>query len=195
MQYLVHGVDNEGVDAQLEALAESHWTYMDGFLDDLVARGPTLSPDGERHTGSIHLIRESDRDGAQRFAFDEPYWREGLYRTVSVTRFHNALAGTMWDGRRPARGSTSSLVVANWPQRAFAPDAAVDARVLRQLAAAEALVFGGLLISDDGTSSVGLAAAFDLSPERASSLVEALGLPELTTFTACCWQRGGRDQD
>lgn len=52
MRYFVHGVDREDVDEQLEELGESHWTYIDGHADALVARGPTLSTDGTSHTAA-----------------------------------------------------------------------------------------------------------------------------------------------
>ena len=84
MQYFVHGVDSDAATEQLDRLAEEHWAYMDGYVDDLVARGPTLSPDGEAHTGSIHLLSTSSAEEARRFAFSEPYQRAGVY--ASVTR-------------------------------------------------------------------------------------------------------------
>ena len=191
----MQGIDNDAVVEQMDRLAEAHQAYMDCYADRLVARGPTLSADGENHTGSVHVLEADSAEEAQRFAFEEPYWLAGLYASVRIARFQNALAGTMWDRPRPPRGSTSSLVLVTWqPQRsALAADS--DAELLRRLAETEPLVFGGLLLSDDAGSSVGLAAALDADAERAPTVVARVGLPEPTTsITADRWQRGGRDQ-
>jgi uncharacterized protein YciI len=186
--YVVHGVDQPSVDEQLDRLAESHWAYLDAYADRLVARGPTLSADGEVHTGSIHVVEADSIEDAQRFAFDEPYWLAGLYASVTVTRLQPALDGTMWDRPRPAPGATSSLVLVDWPE------GPADAQVARRLAGIELLVFGGLLISDDGTRSSGLVAAVDAAPDEAGRLVASVAGPASTSVTSCRWRRGGRNQ-
>ena len=168
---------------------------MDAHADRLVARGPTLSADGSSHTGSVHVLEADTIGAARRFAFDEPYWLAGVYASVTVDRFHNARGGTMWDRPRPAAGTPSSLVLATWPAQPFAAYADADAQVLRMLAEVDPLVFGGLLISDDGTRSSGLVAAVDAGTEQAASIVAGVGLPNTTTsVTSCRWQRGGRNQ-
>jgi uncharacterized protein YciI len=196
MQYFVRGVDNAAVTEQLDLLAETHWAYMDGYVDSLVARGPTLSPDGRDHTGSVHVLDASSTAEAQRFAFGEPYWLADVYASVTITRFQNALTGTMWDRPTPPRGSVSSLVVLTWQARPFAPAADTDAQILRRLAETDILVFGGLLVCDEAASSVGLAAAFDADADEASAIVARIILPEPTAaIMTCRWQRGGRSEE
>lgn len=56
MLFFIHGRDRAGVADLLDALSDRHWTYLDGFADRLVARGPTLSDDGTQHTGSTHVV-------------------------------------------------------------------------------------------------------------------------------------------
>jgi uncharacterized protein len=196
MQYFVRGVDNAVVTEQLDLFAETHWAYMDGYVDSLVARGPTLSPDGSDHTGSVHVLDASSIEEAQRFAFGEPYWLAGVYASVTITQFRNALPGTMWDRPTPPRGSVSSLVVVGWQAQPLAPAADTDAAVLRRLADTEILVFGGLLVSDEAASSVGVVAAFDADADEASAIVARIILPEPTTaIMTCRWQRGGRSEE
>ena len=108
MQFYVHGVDGEGVDERLGQLADAHWSYMDGYADRLVARGPTLSDDGGRHTGSVHVVHAATIEEARRFAFEEPYWLAGLYASVAVTRFHSARRGSTWEHPRPETGRHQS---------------------------------------------------------------------------------------
>jgi uncharacterized protein len=193
VRYFVHGVDREDVDEQLEELAESHWTYIDGHADALVARGPTLSTDGTSHTGSVHVVEAATIDDARRFALEEPYWLADIYASVTVSRFRSAEAGTMWDRPSQHAGSASSLVLVRWPGQSRSSAGGADRKLLRTLARTDALVFGGLLISDDGTQSVGLVAAVDADIGRAAAFVAALGLPGSTTsVTSLRWRRGGR---
>ena len=73
MHFLVLGVDGPEFDGELEAeLPEEHQRYMDGWADVLVARGPVLSNDGERHAGSVHVVDLPDL-AAHRFADEEPF--------------------------------------------------------------------------------------------------------------------------
>jgi hypothetical protein len=192
--YFIHGVDQENVDEQLERLAESHWTYMDAHVDRLVARGPTLSADGTSHTGSVHVLEAPTIADARRFAFEEPYWLAGVYASVTISRFRSARAGTMWD--RPAHdaGSVSSVVLVSWLGQSQASAGDADRQLLGRLAETDPLVFGGLLISDDGTYSVGLVAALDVELRRAAALVAAVGLPVPVTVTSLRWRRGGRNR-
>src|SRR5688572_6327859 len=100
VDFLVYGRDAAGVGERLDTLAEAHWSYMDRFADRLVARGPTLSADGEEHTGSMHVIAVEDAGAARRFADEEPYHRAGVYAEIQVRRYVNVLGRSMWD--RPA---------------------------------------------------------------------------------------------
>ncbi|HEV7711460.1 MAG TPA: hypothetical protein VGP16_24945 [Asanoa sp.] len=43
---------------------------MDGFAAELIARGPTF--DGDRLSGSVHIVDLPDPAAARAFAFDEP---------------------------------------------------------------------------------------------------------------------------
>ena len=194
MQFFVYGIDAEGVDGQLDALGEAHWAYMDQCAQRLVARGPTLSPDGTAHTGSVHILEAADLTAARRFAFEEPYSRAGLYSAVTVTPWYNALGGTMWD-RPPASPETAStIVIAGWPARACVHDQR-DAcwRTLTHAAAPEPLVFGGLLLGESESETVGLAFAVDRDLPATERLAETLGFAQTSTsIVSHRWRRGGR---
>ena len=68
MLFHVHGQDRPGIGNELLDLAEEHWSYMDRFAGRLVLRGPTLTEDGEEHTGSVHIVDLPARAGADRIA-------------------------------------------------------------------------------------------------------------------------------
>src|SRR6516164_6755109 len=113
MLFYVHGQDRPGAQAEMEALAEAHWSYMDRFAGRLILRGPTLSGDGIEHTGSVHVVDLDNRASAERFATEEPYWQAGLYRDITIAR------AVVLHHREPAKGlpAASALVTGRWPAR------------------------------------------------------------------------------
>jgi uncharacterized protein len=194
VQFFVYGIDDDGVDEQLDELGEAHWAYMDRFAEQLVARGPTLSPDGTAHTGSVHILDAADPGAARRFAFEEPFARAGLYSAVTVTPWWNALGGTMWDRPPASPAPASSLVIARWPGRVCEPRER-DAlwRALTDPIAQEPFVFGGLLLGEGEGEGVGLVFALDRDLPDTERLVETLaGGPAPTSIVSQRWSRGGR---
>jgi uncharacterized protein YciI len=71
MHYLVTGVDGPSF-GEPDDVNGLHQDYMDGWADRMIARGPSVSPDGTLHTGSVHIIDLPDLATADRFAHDEP---------------------------------------------------------------------------------------------------------------------------
>jgi hypothetical protein len=69
---------------------------MDRFAKGMTARGPTLRPDRETWTGSLHVVRLADPATARDFVAYEPYNRAGMFERHSVWRFVNLLGRTMW---------------------------------------------------------------------------------------------------
>ncbi|WP_328995883.1 YciI family protein [Kribbella sp. NBC_01245] len=99
MEYFVYGRDLPGT-AELKAkLTEEHWAFMDGYGEQLIARGPTLTgqDDDAESTGSMHIVGLPDVEAARAFAFEEPYYKGGVFESVQLYRFHNTLGRTMWD--------------------------------------------------------------------------------------------------
>lgn len=192
MPFYVYGRDRAGALPEMIALAEAHWSYMDSFAGRLILRGPTLSEDGEDHTGSVHVVDLADRASAERFATEEPYWRAGLYQDVSTVRaivlFH----------REPASGpaaaqAPTSLVTGCWPPRPRdtdgtgppLPGAGPDGRV----------GFLAVLVDDGQAHTTGIVSTVTALPDQALSIVQPFadqiaGQP--VTLTAQRWQRGGR---
>src|SRR5580658_978172 len=78
-----------------DELLEKHWSYMDQYQAQMIARGPTF--DGDTPTGSVHIIGLPDPAVARAFVFDEPGYQAGVYRDVLLRRWRNMLARTMWD--------------------------------------------------------------------------------------------------
>lgn len=178
MLFLVYGRDGDAFGSEQGDLDEAHQAYMDGWLPRMIGRGPTLSPDGGRHTGSVHVIDADDLAMARAFAFDEPYARAGWYAEISVWPLRPSVGGTMWDRPRPADGQASSFLLATWPARPVdeVPDGTAD------------WLFAGPLLGEDPLSTVGFAGAIDLAP----AAVVALARDWPGSVEVRRWQRGGR---
>ena len=80
-----------------DALLEEHWSYMDGFAESMIARGPTLGTERETATGSLHVLGLPSVDAAHEFVAREPNHRAGIYAEHSVWHFENLLGRTMWE--------------------------------------------------------------------------------------------------
>jgi len=141
MLWFVHGRDRPGTAELRHELTEAHWSFMDDFADVLVARGPTLTPDRTRATGSLHIVDLPDAAAARSFAFDEPNYRAGVYADVLIRRFTNVTGRTMWQF----------------------PGTAVDDRYLilapptTPEPTGDNLIVHGPLLTDDGTTTLGTA--------------------------------------
>lgn len=187
MPFYVHAQDQPDVADQLMELSEEHWSYMDRFDSRLILRGPTLSDDGEEHTGSVHVVDVADRVAAERFATEEPFWKAGLYRAFTAD------ATVVLLRREPAADAPYTLITARWPaqDRGSGP-------VGQGLLGAEPdgrLSFVAVLVDDKGARTTGVVAAVQALPDEARHLVQPFadrlsGGP--TPLGAQRWQRGGR---
>ncbi|WP_418062374.1 YciI family protein [Pimelobacter simplex] len=148
MDFLVYHRDRPGSGDLRRALVEEHWSYMDGFAETMIARGPTFDESGEVLTGSVHVLGLPDPAAAWRFAFEEPSYQAGAYRDVLVRRFRNDLGRTMWDFAGGRDGDDRYLVIGWGP--APGPEPVVPD--------SDDLIGCGALLSDDGETWLGTAA-------------------------------------
>ncbi|MEU1437028.1 YciI family protein [Streptomyces sp. NPDC005786] len=148
MEYFCYHRDRLGSLALREELTEEHWSYMDRYAEELIARGPTFADDGETPTGSVHIVDLPGPAAARTFAFDEPNYQAGAYRDVLLRRWHNVLGRTMWDfpGDRNSGNRYLVLGLGEGPAAdlALPPDR-------------DELIAYGPLLSDDGVTWLGTA--------------------------------------
>ena len=110
MEFFCYHRDRRDSLALREELGERHWSYMDRFAAELIARGPTFTDDGTP-TGSVHIVDLPDAAAARAFAFEEPNYQAGVYRDVLLRRWRNVLGRDMWafpGGRSGGSGSHGS---------------------------------------------------------------------------------------
>jgi uncharacterized protein len=171
MEFFCYHRDRPGSMALRSEVREAHWSYMDRFAEELIARGPTLSDDGAAATGSVHIVELADSAAARAFAFDEPNYQAGVYRDVLLRRWRNELGRTMWDYPGRADDGRRYLVLG----LGAGPAADLDVPAGR-----DGLIAYGPLLSDDGMAWLGtavLTAAPDpdtaraiLTPDRYASI-------------------------
>jgi hypothetical protein len=171
-----------------EALLEEHWSYMDGFAESMIARGPTLDTDRETATGSLHVLALPSADAAREFVALEPNNRAGLYGEHSVWQFENLLGRSMWEF--PSQPSESRFLIIGRSQRGWpAFPATLPAELLDQL------VLYGALTTIDGAEPVGVALvlqAKDREGVKALIADERTGLGAFSDFEIHNWEFGGR---
>ncbi|WP_046729881.1 YciI family protein [Streptomyces humi] len=186
MDFFCYHRDRAGSLALRAGLAEEHWSYMDRYAAELIARGPTFGADGETPTGSVHIVRLPDPAAARAFAFDEPNHQAGVYRDVLLRRWRNLLGRTMWEFPGGPAGGDRYLVLGLGPGRAAEEDLGLPDHVDR-----DELIAYGPLSSDDGGTWLGTAALVRApDPDRAR---EVLGRSaEYAHVEVHEWEFGGR---
>jgi len=181
MEFFCYHRDRPGSLALREELLEEHWSYMDRYATKIIARGPTLSSDGDSPTGSVHIVDLSDLAAARSFALDEPYYQAGVYRDVLLRRWRNVLGRTMWDFPGGRTGGNRYLVLGLGSGQAADLDGPPDR---------DELVAYGPLLSDDGTTWLGTAVLVRAQgPNAARAVLTADSYADIEVHN---WQFGGR---
>src|SRR4051794_18863629 len=184
MEFFCYHRDRPHSAALRDELLEDHWSYMDRYAAELIARGPTLADDDDTATGSVHIVDLPGNEAARVFAFDEPNYQAGVYRDVLLRRWRNVLGRTMWDFPGGRTGGTRYLVLGlgTGPAADLAPSSDPD----------ELIAYGPLL-SDDGAKWLGTALLLRApDPETARAVLSADRYADIEVHG---WQFGGRDQN
>lgn len=180
MEFFCYHRDRPGSRALRVELLEEHWSYMDRYEAQMIARGPTFSDDAL--TGSVHMIDLPNPGAARAFALDEPGYQAGVYRDVLLRRWRNALGRTMWEFAGGRQGGNRYLVLG------FGSGQGADLTVPRE--AEDELVAFGPLMSDDENAWLGTAALV-----RAPDAEVARGILTAHRYAAIevhDWRFGGR---
>jgi uncharacterized protein YciI len=182
MEFFCYHRDRPGSLALRQDLLEQHWSYMDRYAKELIARGPTFAGDGDTPSGSVHIVDLPDPATARAFAFDEPNYQAGVYRDVLLRRWRNMLGRTMWDFPGGRTGGNRFLVLGLGPGK-DAADLSVPSRQ-------DELIAYGPLLSDDGTAWLGTAALVRAPDPDAARAV--LASDRYADVEVHAWEFGGR---
>jgi uncharacterized protein len=197
LDFFVYSRDAPGTQALRDDddLLEEHWAYMDGFAAAMVARGPTLAPDRETPTGSLHVLGLPSVAAATEFVEREPNNRAGVYAEHRIWAFDNLLGRTMWEFTRAA-DEPLFLVIAHSGRdqstRVSAPSVppvALDADLRDRL-----IVYGTLAEPESG-GMIGVALALQAPGKDAAAALLRDGVVGLDAFPSVevhDWEFGGR---
>ena len=187
MEFFCYHRDRPGSLSLRAELLEEHWSYMDQYADQMIARGPTLSDDGETPTGSVHILDLPDAATARAFVFDEPGYQAGVYRDVQLRRWRNLLGRTMWDFPG-GRVDGDRFLVLGLGGEGDGGDGNGDGLTLP--ASTDELIAFGPLLSDDGAAHLGAAALVRApGPDTARAV---LARDRYAVVEVHRWQFGGR---
>jgi uncharacterized protein YciI len=181
MEFLCYHRDRSGSLPLRYELAEEHWSYMDRYAKQMIARGPTFAEDGDTPTGSVHIVDLPDPAAARAFALDEPNYQAGIYRDVLLRRWHNTLGRTMWDFPGGRTDGNRYLVLG------LGTGQAADLTVPP---GQDELIAYGPLLSDDGATWLGTAVLVRApDPDTARAILTA---DRYTDIEVHNWRFGGR---
>jgi uncharacterized protein len=181
VEFFCYHRDRPGSMTLRDELLEQHWSYMDRYKAEMIARGPTLAADGGTPTGSVHIIDLPSSAAARAFAFDEPNYQAGVYRDVLLRRWRNTLGRTMWDFPGGRTGGNRYLVLGLGA--GHAADLAVPP-------GRDELIAYGPLLSDNGTTWLGTAALVRApGPDTARAILTPDRYADIEVHS---WQFGGR---
>ena len=180
MEFFCYHRDRPGSAALRAELLEEHWSYMDRYAMELIARGPTFTDD-DTPTGSVHIVELFDPAAARAFAFDEPNYQAGVYRDVLLRRWRNTLGRTMWDSPGGRTGGNRYLVLG------LGAGQAADLAVPPDR---DELIVYGPLLSDNGATWLGTAVLVRApSPDTARTVLTQDRYAHIEVHN---WQFGGR---
>jgi hypothetical protein len=198
MEYFFYGRDRPGVPDLRHQTMEAHWSFMDGYRDAMIARGPTLAADDdEMMTGSLHLVDLPDAQAAHVFAYEEPFFKAGVFAEVLVRRWSNRLGRTMWDFT--GIGGRRFMILGHGNPTVTAAAEELQEQQLSYMTSGEhsdALITYGPLQSETDTGWLGTVALVEL-PDRPTSeaLMNSSPYARAGLYTAVeihNWRFGGR---
>jgi len=170
VDYFFYCRDKAGTAAMRKQLVETHWAFMDGYASRMSARGPTVQEDGVTQTGSMHIVDLPDAEAARVFAYEEPYFKAGVFEEVMVRRWENELGRTMWDFKGQPEKNRRFLVIAHGKPAMEAERkrlAEAQRRCYAEKGRQDSLIASGPLLSEDGRQWRGNAMMVELADRAA----------------------------
>jgi len=198
MEYFFYGRDRPEVLDLRRRTMEAHWSFMDGYGDAMIARGPTLAADDDEFmTGSLHLVDLPDAAAAQVFAYEEPFFKAGVFAEVLVRRWGNILGRTMWDFT--GAGGRRFMILGHGDQTRTGTAEDLQEQQLDYMTSGErgdALIAYGPLLPEVGLGWLGTIALVE-RPDRPAAEAMMNGSPYAraglyTTVEIHNWRFGGR---
>jgi uncharacterized protein YciI len=91
MPYVIDTVDKPNSEHLRQEHRPAHLDYLKSRVSTILAAGAKLSDDGAAMTGSLLIIDTEDRAEAEEFAANDPFSKAGLFASVTISRWRNAI--------------------------------------------------------------------------------------------------------
>jgi uncharacterized protein YciI len=197
MVFVVHSRDAPGTEALRDdgELLEEHWSYMDGFADAMIARGPTLAPDRQTATGSLHVLDLPSPAAATEFAEREPNNRAGVYAEHRIWAFQDLLGRTMWEFAGEADEPRFLVIAHSGHDRSTPASARPVPSAALGVELRERLIVYGALTEPESGQAIGVALALQAPGRDAVDALladAAAGLDAFPRVEVHDWEFGGR---
>ena len=182
MEFFCYHRDRLGSMTLRDELLEQHWSCMDRYQAEMIARGPGHERRRRHpHRQRAHR-RTADSWAARAFAFDEPNYQAGVYRDVLLRRWGNLLGRTMWDFPGGPGGGNRYLVLGLGVGQTADPLVPPGR---------EELIAYGPLLSDGETAWLGTAVPLRApDPDKARAILTSGDYADIAVHR---WQFGGRE--
>lgn len=89
MIYIFHLLDKPGAAELRQRVRPEHKAYLAQQAERIAFAGPLLADDGQTMVGSLLAIDFADREAAQRWLSQEPFFLAGLYAGTAVHAYAN----------------------------------------------------------------------------------------------------------
>jgi uncharacterized protein len=199
MLYFVYCRDKPGAAALRKQTTETHWAFMDRYAPTMIARGPTLAEDRLTPTGSMHILDLPDAEAARVFAYEEPFYKAGVFAEVMIHPWRSALGRTMWQFQGDPETNRRFLIIGHGKpgMNEIRNRLLADHRAyFEEKGYVPRFIVRGPLLSDDGSEWIGSAMLIELPSRDAVTAMFAdepyakNGLYE--TIEIHDWRMGGR---
>lgn len=89
MLFAIYAHDKPNSSEMRLRLRPSHKAYLKLAEEKIAFAGPLLGDDGQSVSGSLLVMEFPDRNALDRWFADEPFTREGLFKSFAVHPFEN----------------------------------------------------------------------------------------------------------
>jgi uncharacterized protein YciI len=90
MLFSVHALDKPGSEATRQKVHGEHVAHLKtaaSYGVKITVGGPLVADDGARSVGSLMVLEAPDRAAAERFNRDDPFFKNGVWGKVDITRY------------------------------------------------------------------------------------------------------------
>lgn len=90
MPYFIETFDDPEQAHIRQEVYQEHLDYLDEIAPHLLACGAKLDDDGVKASGGVYLVDVDTRDEAQQLIEADPFYTNGLFANVQITRWRKA---------------------------------------------------------------------------------------------------------